>query len=328
MFRYAYPLVLYVGIPLIAVLAWWHWYYYRKPTYLFSFTWLFHKIPTKQSVWLNTWVLVFCMRLCVLLLLLCAIARPQFLIKQSSAPVEGVDIMMVLDVSGSMDMFDDLQDRRSRFEAAKNEAIKFINKRDNDPIGLIVFGAVAVTRCPLTLDKQLLTTIINDTKIGDINADGTVLMQAIAMASHRLRSSQAESKIMIVLTDGTPSAEDIEPTIALDLVKKQGIKVYTIGIGSERGGYVQHTFFGLVTMPTTINKQLLSMIAQTTGGQFFEAKNPQDVSRIYEIIDNLEKTDHDVPQCNYYQELYAYFLLFAVLILSTEIIASLWWGLL
>ena len=267
MFRYAYPFVLYVGIPLIVVLAWWHRYYYCKPTYQFSFTWLFHKIPTKQSVWLNTWVLIFCMRLCVLLLLLCAIARPQFLIKQSSMPVEGVDIMMVLDASGSMEMFDDLQDRRSRFDVAKNEAIKFINKRDNDPIGLIVFGAVAVTRCPLTLDKQLLTTIINDTKIGDINADGTVLMQAIAMGGHRLRSSRAESKIMIVLTDGTPSPEDIDPVVTLDLIKKYGIKVYTIGIGSERGGYMQHPFFGLVTMPTPINKQLLSMIAQTTGGQ-------------------------------------------------------------
>lgn len=327
MFRCAYTYVLYIGLPILALIAWWHWYYYRKPIYRFPHALLFQK-TTQKAPRLSPWVLLFCVRLCALALLLFALARPQNYDIKSPISVEGIDIMMVLDVSGSMEMFDDLQDRRSRFSVAQEEAIKFITKRDNDPIGLILFGATAVTRCPLTLDKRLLTGIITDTKIGVINPDGTMLLQAIAMGAHRLRTSPARSKIMIVLTDGAPSAGDLEPKIALELVKKYGIKVYTIGIGSQRGGYVQHQFFGLVSMPTPINKQLLTMIAETTGGQFFEAKNPQDVSRIYQLIDSLERTEHTAPQYTNVHELFMYAVWLVLLLLTIEIVLSLKWRLL
>ena len=227
--------------------------------------------------------------------LICALARPYMPDSRSRVDVQGIDIMLVFDVSGSMQLFDDVQDKRTRISVARHEAIKFIEKRTQDPIGIVIFGASAVSRCPLTMDKKLLTSLIDQTAIGDLDPDGTTFALGLSMAVNRLRTSQATSKIIIALTDGAPLAHDIDPKIPIDLAKKCGIKIYTIGIGGDHGGYLDHPMYGTVAVATPLNKKLLYECAAQTGGEFFEAKKPEDINHIYARIDELEKTQLDVP---------------------------------
>lgn len=251
-------------------------------------------------------------RLLILLLLALALARPQGFDPKSKIKTEGVDIVLVLDVSNSMLMFDDLNQRQSRIEVAKKEAINFINKRDHDPIGLVLFGRYAVSRCPLTLDKEILRHIITKTQIGEIDPNGTVLSIAMMNAINRLKSAQAKSRIMIVLTDGQPSAEDIDPKIVIEIAKKLNIKIYTIGIGSEQGGFFEHPFFGVVKHGEIFNHTLLASLSEQTGGQMFQAKNAEDMHQIYEKIDQLERSSY---QSNLFTKKYEYFgLLFKIVI--------------
>jgi Ca-activated chloride channel homolog len=242
---------------------------------------------------------------------------------QSKIHAEGIDIMMVLDASGSMQCFDDVHDQRMRFEVAKKEAIRFIDKRENDPIGLVIFGKDALSRCPLTLDKTIVKTIINELNLGDINPDGTVLSIAMSMAAKRLKDSKAKSKIMIVLTDGEPTPGiDIEPQIAVDLAKKLGIKIYTIGIGDEHGGLWKDPLFGVRSMGFKLNTKLLHAIAVQTGGKFFLAKKPDELKHIYDIIDSLEKTDYEMPIFTHYTDLVLPMLFIILAFLCMELMAT------
>jgi Ca-activated chloride channel family protein len=236
------------------------------------------------------------------LVLLLAISRPQTPDYNSEVSIEGSDIMLALDISGSMQLFDDLHDRRSRFEVAQKEALRFIDKRPNDPIGLTYFAAMAFSRCPLTLDKTLLHDLVVQTNLGDVRADGTVISQALVVAINRLRSSQAASKIIILLTDGSPSQNDIPEDFALDLAKKYNIKIYTIAIGAEGGGFIEHPLHGIGQVPDSINESLLQKIAHETGGAFFRSQNPTDMRRVYDAIDALETTEYQTPIYTRYYE--------------------------
>jgi len=321
MFRFAYFSLLFFGFLVLFIAALYRWLYYKEPRYRFSYlSFAKSKDFTPRS---RRGKIFFLMRVLLLAALVLLMARPQLVDSNSQIRVEGDDIVLVLDASGSMQCFDDVKDQRSRFTVAKEEAIKFIKKRENDPIGLVIFGRHAVSRCPLTLDKKMLKDIINDIEIGAIDPQGTALAVSMVTAANRLKNSKAKSKIMILLTDGEPTPDvDIDPQAALDVVKKLGIKVYTIGIGAEHGGLWNDPLFGIRQMGFSLNKPLLEHIARETGGHFFEAKNPRDMKRIYEKIDALEKTEYEATIFTKYDDIYKPLLLVTLLGFLGELFVS------
>lgn len=320
---FAYPWVFAIGIALVST-AWLWRTYQRKPVlYQFPFTTIFATTMTSIASHMRQWTPIL-LRGTILVLLIIITARPRTPDERTKIDLSGIAIMLVLDVSGSMELFDDLKNPVSRFSIAQEEAIKFINRRSTDLFGLVLFGAVAASRCPLTADKKIVTDIIQSTKLGLINPDGTMLSLAIAMGVNRLRTTETPSKIMVVLTDGQPSPEDIQPDQAIALAQKAGIKIYTIGIGSEKGGFAQHPFGGIVQVQTPLNHELLASIAQKTGGTYFVASNPQELESIYKQIDSLEKTPHQAPTYAKYYEYFVPLLLLTLLLLGLEILYSCW----
>lgn len=319
----AHPYFLYATLPLVALAAYWRWKHYKRPLYRYS-SLAFVESTGESTEWRSK--IIFLARLLTLLTLALAIGRIQKPDERSKIPVQGVDIMLVLDVSGSMQIIDDIDDPRPRIDAAIHEAMKFVEKRDNDPIGLVIFGSVAVSRAPLTMDKNVLKEILKDTKLGIVDPEGTVLSRAILTAANRLKKSTAKSKIMIVLTDGEPSGHDINPQVSIDLAKKLGIKIYTIGIGNEQGGWIKHPYLGPLQVRSTLNVPLLKAFANETGGQFFHAQNPADMEKIYATIDQLERTEHEVPLFARYFDYFMPLLWIAFILLLAEIVlTSIFW---
>ncbi|MCK4499220.1 VWA domain-containing protein [Candidatus Babeliales bacterium] len=248
---------------------------------------------------------------------------------RSKVDVNGVDIVLALDVSGSMEIFDDPHDRRPRIQVAKEEAINFINKRPNDPIGLVVFAVDTLSLAPPTLDKSLLQESIEALEIGFVNPNGTALAQGLATAVSRLRNSKSKSKIVILLTDGQPTGRSkVSIKQAIKLAKQYKIKVYTMGIGNENGGYFQQ--FGRIIpaaglgQDTGVDKKLLTHIAQETGGKFFAAHNPQEIRDVYNTIDQLEKTNRKADVFSRYYEAFWLFAAPLLVLLCLESLLRCW----
>lgn len=273
----------------------------KKPKYRYSFGSMFKREslgtrhPYKKVFWT--------FRFLTLVVLAILIAKPQIVDSRSNVQVDGIDIMLVLDASGSMILTDFEGDQRSRFEIAKEEAIRFARKRDNDAIGLVIFANDAISRCPITSDKHIVCNMIRELQIGDINQDGTVLATSMITAANRLKHSKAKSKVMILLTDGEPSPQDMSAETAIEIAQKLGIKVYTIGIGSDEDALMYHPFYGRIPKPK-VNAQLLTHIAKQTGGQFFLASDASDMRKIYETIDQLERTRHETPIFSKYYDVF------------------------
>ncbi len=265
--------------------------------------------------------IIYGMRFLLLCLLAIVIGKPQLVDSRSKVPVQGIDIVLVLDVSGSMQFQDYEDDQRSRFDVAKAEAIRFIEKRDHDALGLVLFGKDTVSRCPITSDKLLLRDVVQDLKLGVIDSDGTMLITGIVTAANRLKHSASKSKVMIVLTDGEPSEGDMDPSVGIDVAKKLGIKIYTVGIGSEEERVFMHPLYGVVAKPK-VNKELLTKIAHQTGGHYFMAASAGDMRRIYDTIDKLETTDHDVPIFSVYYDLVVPFVVAIIVLLLSELFLS------
>lgn len=305
--HFAYPWLLYILFPIIGFLTIWRFRFYKPIVYRYSLTSLLEKAGYEVSG--NFQKIVMLMRVLMLTALALLLAKPRIIDFQSKIQGEGVDMVLVLDVSNSMNLTDDSCDQRSRLDVAKQEAIKFIDKREHDPIGLVIFGRDAVSRCPLTLDKNILKEIIKDTTLGTIDGRGTVLNTGIIMAANRLKDSKGTSKVMVVLTDGTPFEDEKTPEQAVAVAKKFGIKIYTIGIGQDGVVYVP-TPFGMQPM-NGVNKELLRFIADQTGGRFFEAKKPNDMKSIYDTIDRLEKTEYETNIFTHYYDIFKPFLLAA-----------------
>jgi len=242
-------------------------------------------------------------RFLTLVVLAVLIARPQIIDSRSNIQIDGIDIMLVLDASGSMGQSDFENDERTRFDIAKEEAIRFAQKRDNDAIGLVIFAHDAISLCPITSDKRPVCNMIRELQLNDINSDGTVLATSMITAANRLKLSRAKSKVMILLTDGTPSPHDMNSETAIEIAKKLGIKVYTIGVGSEVERYFLHPFYGRVPL-AKVNAELLKHIAKETGGQFFMASDAADMRKIYETIDRLERTKHETPVFSKYYDIF------------------------
>ncbi len=300
-FRFEYWWVLLGLIPVIFVVMIMRRLWYRQILYRYSLGASLkaaHKESHHQSQ--NIFYGVRFLTLFVLALL---IAKPQLVDSHSNLIVEGIDIMLVLDVSGSMQFQDYSDDSRSRFEVAKEEAIRFINKRKNDALGLVLFGKDAVSRCPLTHDKKIMQEMVSSLKLGDIDPDGTMLATGMITAINRLKHSDAKSKVMILLTDGEPSEGDMDPVAACKIAKKFNIKVYTVGIGSSKEEVFMHPLYGFVAKPK-VNEALLQKIARETGGTSFMAQNAKDMREIYNTIDSLERTKHETPLYSKYDDLY------------------------
>lgn len=324
-FRFAHPWVALTSIIAVVLIAFVRYKFHRPVLYRYSLT-----SELKKSNYTVSQVqhyLPFVLRFLTLLALGLLVARPQLVNVHSKVHIEGHDIMLVLDASGSMQCFDDIKDQRPRFDVAKQEAIRFIEKREHDQIGLVIFGRDAISRCPLTLDKNILKGIVQELKLGDINPDGTVLSIATSMAANRLKKSTAKTKLIILLTDGEPTPGiDIQPSIPVELAKKLGIKIYTIGVGGEHGGLWHDPLFGIRSMGFKMNKQLLQAIAQQTGGQFFAAQNPDDIARIYDTIDMLEKTEIETNVfSNYYDLVFPFVLAILIFLLSELLLTTFVW---
>ncbi|HBY05992.1 MAG: von Willebrand factor type A [candidate division TM6 bacterium GW2011_GWE2_42_60] len=317
--RFLYPLVFIFG-SLLLIGTWFFLRYWRRHIrYVYPFVSFIKARGVLRVQTFSIDRLAKTLRWLALFLLLGVVARPQWCDESSRVKNNGRDIVLALDVSGSMQLFDDLNDRRIRFDVAKAEVARFIDRRTDDQIGLVLFGAAAFSRCPLTYDKRLLQNLVQSLQLGLVNPNGTVLSVALAMAVNRLRASPAKSKIIIMLTDGAPTPQDIEPGPVIELAKKGGIKVYTIGVGGSAGGYSEVPFHGVVQCDTPRNDSLLKEIAEQTGGRFFKAERPDDVAHVYGEIDALEKTEYTVPLYTRYRELAPFLLLLVLSLLAGEI---------
>lgn len=263
------------------------------------------------------------MRVLALAFLLVAFARPRAGTEISEITSEGVDIMMVLDISSSMQAEDFKP--HNRLYVAKEEIKKFITKRLNDRIGLVVFSRYSFTQCPLTVDYDVLLRFVDQVGFGLIE-DGTAIGMAIATGVNRLRETDSKSRIMILLTDGDNNAGEIDPVTASNLAGALGIRIYTIGAGKTGNAMMpyQDPVFGkrYVYQPTRIDEKTLQEIAERTGGRYFRARSGKELEQIYDEIDKLEKTEVTVSAHTQYTEMFEIFVYGGMLLLLLEIILA------
>jgi len=263
--------------------------------------------------------LIIALRCLAVAALVVALARPQSSLSWQNSTTEGIDIIIASDISGSM-LAEDF--KPNRLEAGKQIAIEFIKGRPDDRIGLVIFSGESFTQCPLTIDHDVLINLFSDIRNGMIT-DGTAIGMGLATAVNRLRGSQAKSKVVILLTDGSNNAGSIPPITAADIARQFGIRVYTVGLGTN--GYAPYpvqTPLGVQyqRMPVVIDEATLSKIANTTGGKYFRATNNEALKEIYQQIDKLEKAKIDVTHYRKKTEMFLPWAILALVLLSLEFI--------
>ena len=263
----------------------------------------------------------FASRVIALSLLIIVLARPQLTSEWEERDVEGIDIMLATDVSTSM-LAMDLQP--NRLEAAKEVAQDFIAGRPNDNIGLTIFAGESFTQCPLTIDHIALANMLSavdcDIAAKGIIADGTAIGMGIANSVSRLKDSKAVSKVIILLTDGINNRGEITPEASAEMAKEFGVRIYTIGVGTDKKEAPYPTPYGSMNVPVEIDEKTLGNIAEATGGRYFRATDKQSLRDIYNEIDKLERTKLNVQQYQEYEELYQLFALLAILFLMIELL--------
>jgi Ca-activated chloride channel family protein len=278
---------------LIPVIVLWYWFRFKQNHPQFNYSGISSIKGAPKTLRQRLLHLPFILKMLILALLIIAMARPQSTAKQQNVSVKGIDIVMALDVSGSM-LAQDL--KPDRLEASKKVAADFIQGRPNDRIGLVIFSGEAFTQCPLTTDHQVLTSLFTEVKSGMIE-DGTAIGDGLATALARLKDSQAISKVIILLTDGVSNMGSLDASSAAEIAKMYGIRVYTIGVGTiGTAPYPVQTPFGteLRPMEVKIDEELLKQIAATTDGIYFRATSNKKLQEIYAQIDELEKSKIDV----------------------------------
>jgi N-terminal double-transmembrane domain len=261
----------------------------------------------------------FILRILAISCIIIALARPQASNSWRTQNTEGIDIMMALDVSGTM-LAEDL--KPNRLEAAKAVASEFILSRPNDNIGLVVFARESFTQCPLTVDHAVLINLFNGVKYGLIE-DGTAIGLGLANAVNRIKESKAKSKVIILLTDGSNNSGDIAPITAAEIAKTFGVRIYTIGVGTT--GIVNipvPTPMGIQyqRMQSDFDAKSLQDIANLTGGIYYHATDNSKLRRIYQSIDQLEKTKISVKEYSKKEEQFYLFSIFAFVFLSLEVL--------
>ncbi len=261
---------------------------------------------------------LFALRLLALTMIILALARPQSSFRRRDTTIEGVEIMLALDISGSM-LAEDF--KPNRIEAAKEIGIDFIKGRINDRIGLVAFSGESYTQCPLTTDHPVLINLFRQIKSGLIT-DGTAIGDGLATAVNRLRESQAVSKVIILLTDGVNNMGSVDPLTAAEMAKLYGIRIYTIGIGTiGMAPYPVQTIFGVryQQVEVKIDEPLLSKIASMTDGKYFRATNNEKLKAIYAEIDALERSKLDVKEYSRKVDEYRWLAFMALALIFAEV---------
>jgi Ca-activated chloride channel family protein len=303
-------------IPLMTAISFY--LYKKKQSYLrySSFQLLDGYQPSIRQRFL---VLPFVLRMLAIAAIVVAIARPQSVSGGQNVTTEGIDIMISLDISGSM-LAEDL--KPNRIKAAKKVAEKFIDARPNDRIGLVVFAGESFTQCPLTTDHSVVKNLFGGIESGML-ADGTALGEGLATAVNRIRSSKAKSKVIILLTDGVNNSGSIAPQTAGEIAKTFGIRVYTIGVGTRGlAPYPFNTPFGIQyqNVEVQIDEPVLKQVASETGGKYFRATSTEQLKQIYAEIDQLEKTKIDVTEFKNKSEEFYPLVMLALILLGLDVI--------
>ena len=274
-------------------------------------------------VYARSWIQV--LRWAAMALIIIALARPQRLWHEEKTEAEAVDILLTMDISPSMLTQDFKPDRLT---VAKQMANDFASRRPYDRLGLVVFSGGAFTQCPLTNDRRILQAFINNLQVGRLK-DGTAIGMGLATAVNHLKDSEARSKVVILITDGENNAGDIGPIRAAEIAQTLGVRVYTVGIGSE--GVVQSpTYqrddgsFAFAPRNMHFDTQLLVEVATLTGGKFYRAQTPQDLQAIYAEIEGLEKTKITTTTLKHITEMFFWFLNIAFCLLVLEMLLR--WG--
>ena len=317
--EFAYPAFFY-GLIVLPLMVLWYLWRGRRGTAamrLSGFENLDERVGSSR-IWLRH--ILFLLRLAVVALLVVVLARPQSSNRWEQVTTEGIDVVMCMDVSGSMRAMDF---KPNRLEASKNVGIEFVNARQDDRFGLVVFAGESFTQCPMTTDRAVVVNFLKEIEFGVIE-DGTAIGMGLATAVNRIKDSKAISKVIILLTDGVNNRGDVGPVTAAEIAASFGIRVYTIGVGSQGNAPipVQDMFGRTVTrnMPVEIDEEVLRQIAEKTDGAYFRATDNNKLREIYQEIDQLEKTRLDVKHFSKKKEEYFPLLLAAMLLLLVEIL--------
>lgn len=323
MFHFVYPwLLLLLSIPLFFLF--WEWRQERPQALAFP---LFHSLKKLRRAQDRWWLLLpkGALYLSMVLFVL-ALARPQLVFQETEVTTEGVDIILAIDTSLSMGALDfNLAGQTvNRLTAVKKVVTDFIRKQQNDRIGMVVFGEQAYTQCPLTLDSDVLVQFLDHLQLG-MAGDGTAIGDGLGLSVKRLKDVPGKSKVVILLTDGRNNSGRISPEKAAEIAKTFGIKVYTIGIGTQ--GLVpfpQPGIFGqrLIYVKLELDQETLENIANITDGRYFYAGDTEKLQEIYSEIGELEKTELKVKHYQRWTELYRYFLVPALCLLLLEVLLS------
>ncbi len=278
-----------------------------------------------NTMWTRLRHVLFVFKLLGLVLLVVALARPQAGREKREMSAEGIDIMLTLDVSSSMELNDLDNGERSRLAVAKEVVSDFVGGRYSDRIGMVVFAGESFTQCPLTLDYDVLTSFLQGVQIADESWDGTAIGMALINATNRLRESEGRSQVIILLTDGVNNAGEIEPLTAADVAEAVGVRVYTIGVGSD--GSIRRPVQGIFgtryqTVEVEIDEETLREVAQRTGGKYYRATSEEKLEAIYKEIGELETTEITSEVHVEYSERYLDFLWPGLLLILIELLLS------
>ena len=278
-----------------------------------------------NTMWARLRHVLFVFKLLGLVLLVVALARPQAGREKREMSAEGIDIMLTLDVSSSMELNDLGNGERSRLAVAKEVVSDFVGGRYSDRIGMVVFAGESFTQCPLTLDYDVLTSFLQGVQIADESWNGTAIGMALINATNRLRESEGRSQVIILLTDGVNNAGEIEPLTAADVAEAVGVRVYTIGVGSD--GSIRRPVQGIFgtryqTVQVEIDEETLREVAQRTGGKYYRATSEEKLEAIYKEIGELETTEITSEVHVEYSERYLDFLWPGLLLIFIELLLS------
>lgn len=317
---FAYPYIL-IGLVIIPFMVFLYFIKSKKkiPVINYSNTEIFNELKPTLKERLKD--VPFILRIIAIALLIIAAARPQTFSSGENIYTEGIDVAMVLDISGSM-LAEDF--KPNRLEAAKNVIDEFVSGRTTDKIGLVIFAKESFTQCPLTIDYQVLRGLLTEIKSGMIE-DGTAIGNAIANGVNRLKESSAKSKVLILLTDGVNNSGEIDPITAAQIARQFNIRIYTVGVGTVgQAPYPFDTPFGkrYQMVPVEIDEEVLKNVADITGGKYFRATGNKKLEEIYQEIDKLEKTKVEITSYRQATELFYSWALIGLLLLITENILS------
>ncbi len=320
-FRFANPEYLFLLL-VIPLLAFYFWKRSHRLSGRIKYSTLRHmkNLPVTWRQRLRRYSYI--LRLIILILIIIGLARPQSGVRKQEITTEGIDIMLIVDVSSSM-LAEDFKPK-NRITAAKEVAREFILGRNNDRIGLVIFAGEAFTQCPLTLDYGVLTDLLDKIQVAPQEWDGTAIGNGIATSVMRLKDSKAKSKVIILLTDGRNNAGEINPLTAAQVAQTFDIRAYTIGAGTRGSAMypIDDPVFGrrYVSMPVEIDEELLQNIASQTGGKYFRATDTEKLRRIYQEINEMEKTKIQVKEFTKYNELFVNYAGAGLLLLVLELV--------